>query len=76
MARIEPVELQVPYDTDMKCPACEQRIPIIATVRIKDGSVRKTGSSGFMHPNFSATMDVKVLGFKIEHSCLVRTKED
>ena len=53
---------------DLKCPACEERLTVVATVRTKSGSVQHVGTSGF-DKQYSVHIDAKVESFTIQHQC-------
>jgi len=58
----------VPYDTDLQCPICNERLKVLAIVHLKQGRVRHNGTDG-MTKILSVSFETEVKGFEIRHSC-------
>lgn len=55
---------------DLKCPACEERLKVIAVTQVSPGTVRPSGSDGFRQQNYSISVKTKILRFEINHVCI------
>lgn len=61
--------VEVKHNEGLRCPVCEEDIPVIAVVSIDGGGTRHAGSAGFGKPVVTVNINAKILGFKLSHEC-------
>lgn len=61
--------VEVKHNEGLRCPVCEEDIPVIAVVSIDGGGTRHAGSAGFGKPIINTTILTKILSFKFSHEC-------
>ena len=71
-----PQRREVELDSDLKCPVCENPIPVMTIIDVVQGTSRLAGSRGFRQPVVSVSLETKIIGFKIHHECDYTKPED
>lgn len=67
--------VSIPYDgLEFECPACCERVQLIAQIEVKGLGVRSAGSEGFHKPIHSINVETNLKGIRIQHDCIGTVK--